>query len=364
MDEAQAMAHAIELAWRGWGRVHPNPMVGAVLLAEGRMVGEGFHAEFGGPHAETVALAAAGRRAAGATAVVTLEPCTHVGKQPPCADALIRAGVRRVVAAVRDPDPLAQGGAQRMQGAGIDVEIGLMGSAAAAQNAAFFHALRDQQRPWIALKLATTIDGRIADARGRSRWISGPDARDYVHWLRAGFDAIATGGRTAAQDDPSLTVRGAVTPRVTPRRIIFDRALGLSPTSVVARTAADTPTIVVTATGAAGSVRADALRALGVQVLGAASLAEAAGLLRSGGITSMLVEGGGRLAGALLEAGLVDRYYWIQSPVLLGAGGVPAFAGVPDAALPSARRWVVAERRALGEDTLLVVDREPCLPEL
>lgn len=357
------MAHAIALAWRGWGRVQPNPMVGAVLLSDGRVVGEGFHEEFGGPHAETVALAAAGHRAAGATAVVTLEPCTHVGKQPPCADALIRARIRRVVVAVRDPNPAAAGGAVRLRDAGIDVEIGLMGPAAAAQNAAFLHGFREPRLPWVALKLATTLDGRIADARGRSRWISGPEARDYVHWLRAGFDAIATGGRTAAHDDPSLTVRGAVTPRVVPRRVIFDRALGLSPASVVARTARDTPTIVVTAMAAAGSVRADALRATGVDILGAASLAEALAALRAAGIGSILVEGGGRLAGALIEAGAVDRFYWIQSPLLLGEGGVPAFAGLPDAALPSAPRWVVAERRALGEDTLLVVDREPCLPE-
>ena len=357
------MARAMELGWRGWGRVHPNPMVGSVLLAGDQVVGEGFHAEFGGVHAEVAALDAAGRRAAGATAVVTLEPCTHVGKQPPCADALIRAGVRRVVAAVRDPNPAAGGGARRMRDAGIDVEIGLMGEQAAAQNAAFFHYLRNVDRPWIALKLATTLDGRIADARGRSRWISGPDARDYVHWLRAGFDAIATGGRTAAQDDPSLTVRGAVTPRVVPRRVIFDRALGLSPASVVVRTAGETPTIVVSAPAAVGSVRAEALRAAGVQVLGAASLEAAMTALRSAGISSMLVEGGGRLAGALLDAGLVDRYYWIQSPVLLGEGGVPAFSGVPDTALAGAPRWTVAERRALGEDTLLVVDREPCSPE-
>ena len=357
------MARAIELGWRGWGRVHPNPMVGAVLVSGAEVVGEGYHAEFGGPHAEAAALAAAGRRAAGATAVVTLEPCTHIGQQPPCADALIRAGVRRVVAAVLDPNPAAGGGARRMRDAGIDVEVGLMSEQAAAQNAAFFHSFRNAARPWIALKLATTLDGRIADARGRSRWISGAEARDYVHWLRAGFDAIATGGRTAAQDDPSLTVRGAITPRLQPRRVIFDRALGLSPSSVLVRTAGETPTLAVTAPAAVGSARAETLRAAGVQVLGAASLDDAMTALRAAGVTSMLVEGGGRLAGALLDAGLVDRYYWIQSPLLLGQGGVPAFAGVPDAALAGAPRWTVAERRALGEDTLLVLDREPCLPE-
>jgi diaminohydroxyphosphoribosylaminopyrimidine deaminase/5-amino-6-(5-phosphoribosylamino)uracil reductase len=363
MDESAAMSHAIALAWQGWGRVHPSPLVGAVLLADGAAVGEGYHAEFGGLHAETEALAEAGPRADGATAVVTLEPCTHLGKQPPCADALILARVRRVVAAVRDPNPVASGGAERLRAAGIEVEIGLMGEAAATQNAAFFHLLRDQSRPWIALKLATTLDARIADSRGRSRWISGEEARNYVHWLRAGFDAIGTGGRTVAQDDPSLTVRGTLVPRVAPRRVIFDRALGLSPDSVVARTARETPTIAVTTPAAAVSMRADALRARGVEVLGAPTLAEALGALRAGGITSLLVEGGGRLAGALIEANLVDRYYWIQSPLLLGEGGVPAFAGLPEASLAGAPRWSVVERRALGADTLLVLDRERCSPE-
>src|SRR5262249_55791192 len=157
------------------------------------LVGEGFHAEFGGPHAEAAALAAVGSQARGATLVVTLEPCNHQGKQPPCTEAILRAGVRRVVAALDDPDPVAAGGAGRLRGAGVEWELGLLGEESRRQNAAFFHRLRDTSKPYVVLKLATSLDFRIADRDGRSRWISGPQARDYVHWLRAGFDAIAVG---------------------------------------------------------------------------------------------------------------------------------------------------------------------------
>ena len=167
------MSRALDLAWKGWGRVQPNPLVGAVLLKDGNVVAEGWHAEFGGLHAEAVALEAAGGTARGATAVVTLEPCSHQGKQPPCADALIAAGVRRVVAAMADPNPVAAGGAARLRAAGVEVEIGVLERAAAAQNAVFLHNLREPARPFVALKLATTIDGRIADAKGNSRWVSG-----------------------------------------------------------------------------------------------------------------------------------------------------------------------------------------------
>src|SRR5690348_12904467 len=221
MTEREAMAHAIELAWRGWGRVQPNPLVGAVVLAAGENVGEGWHAEYGGPHAEAVALAAAGSRARAATLVCTLEPCAHQGKQPPCAGAVLAAGVRRLVAAVAEPNAIAAGGAERLRAAGVEVELGLLADRAAAQNASFLHQARDPSRPFVALKLATTIDGRIADANGHSRWLSREPAREFVQWLRAGFDGIAVGGVTARTDDPSLTVRGPLRPRVPPRRVVF-----------------------------------------------------------------------------------------------------------------------------------------------
>lgn len=350
------MAHALNLAWRGWGRVQPNPLVGAVILREGELVGEGWHPQYGDRHAERIALDAAGERARGATMVVTLEPCSHQGKQPPCTRAIIDAGLRRVVVALRDPNPVAAGGEVQLRGAGIEVELGTSGEAAAAQNAIFLHTVRDPSRPYVALKLATTLNGRIADGFGRSRWISGEPAREYVQWLRAGFDAIGIGGRTARFDDPSLTVRGTVHPRIPPRRVVFDSAADLGPQLTLVRTATETPTIVVVATGAE-QTRIKRLQSAGVTVLTAGNLIQALASLRQLGIESLLVEGGGQLAGALLAAGLVDRYYWLQAPLWLGDDAVPAITGLPSRELNQGERWRVVERRSLGEDTLLVLDR-------
>ena len=356
MNEREAMARALDLAWRGWGRVQPNPLVGAVVLSGDQAVGEAWHPEYGERHAEALALAAAGERARGATLVVTLEPCAHQGKQPPCTEMIMRSGVRRVVVAISDPNPVAAGGSERLRAAGIEVEVGPLEDAARAQNAVFLHGIRDQQRPYVALKLATTLDGRIADRHGRSRWISGEQGRHYVQWLRAGFDAIAVGGRTARVDDPSLTVRGAVTPRTPPRRVVFDRLADLGPHLTLVRTSVDTPTIAVVSPNA-DSARIKRLETNGVAVLRGDTLDESLRSLRELGIGSLLVEGGGELAGAFLRAGLVDRYYWIQAPIWLGHDGVPAFAGLPARGLEQADRWRVVERRGLGEDTLLVVDR-------
>ena len=356
VTEQDAMTRALELAWRGWGRVQPNPLVGAVILAGGDVVGEGWHAEFGERHAEPVALAAAGERARGATMVCTLEPCDHQGKQPPCTEALLAAGVRRVVAAIADPNPVAGGGAARLRAAGVDVELGLLAGEAAAQNAIFLHTQRDRSRPYVALKLATTIDGRIADANGHSRWLSAQPARDFVQWLRAGFDAVSVGGVTARADDPSLTVRGPLVPRVPPRRIVFAADGDLPPSLRLVRTARETPTMVV-ASPLAKPERLAPLETAGVGIVRARGLVEALGALREDGVTSLLVEGGGRLAGALLAEGLVDRYYWVQTPLWLGVSAVPAVAGLPTTPLDEAARWRVTDRRALGDDTLLVLDR-------
>jgi diaminohydroxyphosphoribosylaminopyrimidine deaminase/5-amino-6-(5-phosphoribosylamino)uracil reductase len=356
MNEREAMARALDLAWRGWGRVQPNPLVGAVVLQNGELVGEGWHPEFGDRHAEAVALARAGERARGATMVVTLEPCSHQGKQPPCTEAIIRSGIRRVVAALPDPNPAAAGGGDRLREAGVEVELGPLGDAAAAQNAIFLHSLAPTTHPYVALKLATTLDGRIADGYGRSRWISGAESRDYVQWLRAGFDAIAVGGRTARLDDPSLTVRGKVQPRVPPRRVVFDSAADLGPQLTLIRTASEVPTLAVVSPKADVS-KVKRLEAGGVTVLRAGTLDESLQSLYGLGIRSLLVEGGGQLAGALMGAGLVNRYYWFQSPLWLGDGGVPALAGLPSRHLEQAERWRVIERQVLGEDTLLVLDR-------
>src|SRR5205814_869956 len=296
-----------------------------------------------------------------ATLVVNLEPCAHHGKTPPCTDAIVAAGVARVVAAVPDPDPQARGGAAGLGGRGVGVSIGLLAEAGAALNAPFLFAREQAERPFVALKLATSIDGRIADAAGSSQWVSGEAAREHVHWLRAGFDAIAVGGTTALRDDPQLTVRGPLTPRRPPVRVVFDRRAMLNPGVRLVATAREVPTWVVASTEApAASVAA--LEQNGVRVFRPPSLGDGLRLLREAGIQSLLCEGGGALGAKLLVEGLVDRLYWIQAPVWLGADAVPAFPGVPAAPLAQAPRWVPVERRALGPDTLLVLDRRLCLP--
>ncbi len=317
------MCRALELAWRGWGRVSPNPLVGAVVLRGDEAVAEGWHAEYGGPHAELAALHAAGDKARGATLVVTLEPCAHHGKTPPCTDAIRAAGVRRVV---------------------------------------FLFTRLQTDRPFVALKLATSIDGRIADAGGRSQWISGPEARDHVHWLRAGFDAIAVGGTTALTDNPQLTARGGLTPRKPPVRIVFDRRAMLNSGVSLVQTAREVPTWVV-ASPEAPIANVSVLEGNGVRVFRPETMAQGFAQLRLAGIQSVLCEGGGALGAKLLAEGLVDRLYWVQAPVWLGEGGVPAFPGVAAFPLADAPRWVAVERRPLGSDTLLVLDRRLCLPE-
>jgi diaminohydroxyphosphoribosylaminopyrimidine deaminase / 5-amino-6-(5-phosphoribosylamino)uracil reductase len=359
--ERSAMQRAIELARRGWGRVSPNPLVGAVVLKDKIVVGDGWHAEFGDAHAEVVALRAAAEKAKGSTLVVTLEPCTHYGKTPPCTDAIRDAGVTRVVIAMRDPDPVARGGVEKLRNSKISVDVGLLADAAAAQNAPFLFVREELTRPFVALKLATSIDGRIADSGGRSQWISGAQARDWAHWLRAGFDAIAVGGTTAMRDDPLLTVRGGLQPRRPPVRVVFDRRATLNLASNLVRTAGDPPTWVVASEGAPAT-NVKGLEAAGVRVFRPRSLPDGLKELRAAGIESVLVEGGGALGVGLLAEGLVDRLYWLQSPVWLGDGGVPAFPGVADSGLEEAPRWTPVERRPLGPDTLLVLDRRLCLP--
>ena len=266
--------------------------------------------------------------------------------------------MRRVVIAVPDPSDAARGGTEVLRRSGVEVELGVRREAAAALNAAFLWNVRRPDRPFVAVKVATSLDGYLADATGRSQWISGEEARAYVHWLRAGFDAIAVGRRTAEADDPELTVRGPLVPRQAPRRVVFARSGQLGDHLRLVRGAHEVPTIVVTAP--AGQRVAQRLARLGVHVLGAEDLSGGLRALRGLGIGSVLVEGGSTLLAALLAAQLVDRVYWIQASLWLGAG-VPAFGPREPIPLERARPWVVAERRALGRDTLLVVDRELCL---
>lgn len=342
---------ALQLAERGWGQVHPNPLVGAVVVREDRVVGAGWHAHYGAAHAEPMALAAAGDLARGATLYVTLEPCAHHGQTPPCTDAIIASGIARVVCAMRDPNPEAAGGLERLQEAGITVEVGPLGEEAHRLNARFVHRLRRTGRPFVAVKLAVSMDGCVADAEGRSRWLSGPEAREWVHRERAGHAAIGIGAATAIADDARLTARGAVTPRIFPTRVIFDRSGLLTPSHGIFDEAATTPVVVIR-----GSAAASLPERAGVTEVRADDLSGALAALDGLGLDSLLVEGGGRLAGALLGAGLVDRVYQVQCPLWLGQGR-PAWPGLGTPGLAEAPRWHTVVRRRLGDDTLLVLER-------
>ena len=326
-------------------------MVGAVVVREGVIVGEGYHTAFGEAHAEVEALRAAGERAEGATVYVTLEPCAHQGKTPPCANALVAARVARVVVAVRDPNREAAGGIERLRESGIAVTVGVVESEARELNAPFFHSFA-QKRPWITLKLAVSLDGALADAAGHSRWITGDESRRVVHEMRAGSDAIGVGIGTVLADDPSLTVRDAPAPRVAPTRVVFDRAARLPLRSVLASTARNIPTLIVAESPP--PARIAALQALGVSVIDASSIRVALDALGDAGVRSLFVEGGARLTGALIGAGLVDRLVIFQGSAIFGAGALGAFAFVPPTEVEHAPHWRALERREVGPDIMTV----------
>jgi diaminohydroxyphosphoribosylaminopyrimidine deaminase/5-amino-6-(5-phosphoribosylamino)uracil reductase len=341
------MRRALVLARRGWGRTAPNPMVGAVVVRDGVVVGEGFHAALGEAHAEVMALRAAGARARGATLYVTLEPCAHHGRTPPCTDAVLAAGVTRVVCATDDPHPVAAGGGALLAARGVLVDRGVEAEAAHELNAAFFHRFASD-RPFVTLKLATSIDGSIADLHHGAGWLTGPAAVRAVHRMRAGHDAVLVGSGTVLTDDPQLTVRGVRRPRVAPRRVILDRRGRVPATAAVVRSAGRTPTVVVTSPE--GAPRLRAVEDAGVRLLTATSLPEALQLLRADGIDSVLCEGGAGVAGALLGHGLVDRLVIFQAPVLLGRNALPAFGSVPSLPLAESPRWRRLTATTYGDD--------------
>jgi diaminohydroxyphosphoribosylaminopyrimidine deaminase / 5-amino-6-(5-phosphoribosylamino)uracil reductase len=256
-----------------------------------------------------------------------------------------------VVVAVRDPNPEASGGVELLRRAGIAVTVGVAESEARELNAPFFHSFVER-RPWITLKLAVSLDSALADAAGRSRWITGDESRHIVHEMRAGSDAIGVGIGTVLADDPSLTVRDAPAPRIAPSRVVFDRAARLPIRSVLATTARNVPTIVVAESPPAARVAA--LQALGVRVIDATSLRVALNALGDAGVRSLLVEGGARLAGALIGAGMVDRLVIFRGSAILGAGALGAFAFVPPTEVEHAPRWRALERREIGPDTMTV----------
>ncbi len=343
------MRRALELAARGAGQTAPNPKVGAVVVRDGRIVGEGWHARYGTAHAEVMALGAAGTAAKGATVYVTLEPCAHHGKTPPCTGALVAAGVQRVVYAVDDPNPIAAGGAAWLRAAGIAVEGGVLRDEASELMAPFLFAARGATRPFVTLKLALSIDGALVGVSGRG-WLTGPESRAAVHALRADADAVAVGIGTALADDPALTVRDAATPRVAPLRVVFDRRARLPLTSVLATTAREVPVLLLT-DGSQPAAEA-ALGERGVESVAVPSLEEGLRALRIRGVQHLLVEGGAALATALVQAGLVDRLITFQAPVILGAGALHPFAQLPGQDSSTAPRWRVVARSSQGEDLM------------
>ncbi|MEU6024616.1 bifunctional diaminohydroxyphosphoribosylaminopyrimidine deaminase/5-amino-6-(5-phosphoribosylamino)uracil reductase RibD [Micromonospora sp. NPDC047134] len=305
----EAMRRAIELAARGLGTTSPNPVVGCVLLdADGEVVGEGFHAYAGGPHAEIVALAQAGDRAKGGTAVVTLEPCDHTGRTGPCSNALVQAQVARVVIAVPDPTPVAAGGAATLRAAGVRVDLGVRAAEAEQGNIAWLTAMR-RGWPYVIWKYAATLDGRSAAADGTSMWITSEAARMDVHALRATVDAVIVGVGTVLADDPRLTVRN-----------LRDGSLAIrQPLRVVVDSAGRTPADAQVRDGAARTWIATAAE-VGAGPDGGVDLPALLAALHTRGVRAVLLEGGPRLAGAFLAAGLVDRVVGYLAPRLLGAG--------------------------------------------
>lgn len=377
-SDARWMRRALRLAARGAERTSPNPMVGAAIVADDRSVGDGYHKEVGGPHAEVWALKAAGEAARGATLYVTLEPCSHHGRTPPCADAIIHAGLRRVVAAVLDPNPTVNGkGVQILRDAGIEVEVGLLEAEARALNAAYFkHTISGL--PLVSLKAAMSLDGKIATRAGESRWITGERARKLAHRLRAEHDAVMVGVRTVLGDNPRLTVR-SVRGR-NPLRVVVDSA-ARTPSDSALLSADECPPIIAV-TQQAPQERVEALQRAGAEVWvlpdepppptpsarpstplgidaerGRVDLVALMRRLGEREVQSVLIEGGGILASAALAAGLVDRVYFLIAPLIIGGAEAPtAVGGEGVARLADAWRVGNMKVQRIGEDVLITGD--------
>ncbi len=323
------MRIALSLARRNLGQTWPNPAVGALLVKDGQIIAQGWTARGGRPHAETEALGDAGDLAKGATLYVTLEPCTHHGKTPPCTDAIIKAGIARCVIACRDPNPLVNGkGIEQLRNAGIEVIEDVCKNEAAAINCGFFFVI-EKKRPYVALKLATSRDGKIAG--GEKRWITGEQARAYGHLLRSRHDAIATGIGTVLADDPLLTCRLPGLEDRSPVRVVFDRQERLPRDSQLAKTADTIPVWVM-----------------------AQPLPEALAALAQKGITRLLVEAGQKLSTAFLLNGLIDRIYWFRAPIEIGEGGLSATSEAIDLA-----HWQRIDHITLQPDTLDILECSP-----
>jgi diaminohydroxyphosphoribosylaminopyrimidine deaminase/5-amino-6-(5-phosphoribosylamino)uracil reductase len=357
--DVRFMQQALQLATGGRGFVSPNPLVGCVIVKHGQVVGQGYHQRFGGPHAEIYALQAAGPDARGATLYVTLEPCCHHGKTPPCSEAILEAGIGRVVVALRDPNPLvAGGGVARLHEAGIPVRLGICEDEARQLNEAFLKHVTTRC-PFVTLKSAITLDGKIATSTGASRWITGAQARAAVHRLRHATDAIMVGIGTVLQDDPLLTTRLPDQPGVNPIRVIVDSTLRLPLQVQVLDVAPDRRTLVATTTRADGE-RQRQLQERGVEIVclpayddGRVHLEALLQYLGAHGTASVLVEGGATLSAALLRHGLIDKVLFFVAPKIIGGDGVDAIGPCGVATMAQAIRLQAVTWQGLGEDLML-----------
>jgi diaminohydroxyphosphoribosylaminopyrimidine deaminase/5-amino-6-(5-phosphoribosylamino)uracil reductase len=332
-QDIRCMTRALRLAARGRGRTSPNPMVGAVVVSRGRIVGEGFHRQAGGPHAEVIALQTAGPHAKGGTLYVTLEPCSHTDKRtPPCVPAILAAGIRRVVVAMRDPNPLVSGeGLRQLKRAGVLLSVGCLEKQAERLNDSYIHRMRTG-RPLIVLKMAMTLDGKTATASGESQWITGPEARRHAHRLRSEVDAIMVGVNTVLSDNPQLTARLGRSIARQPIRIVMDSRLRTPLTAKILSQRLRRGTVIAT-TGHAPRARLARFRRLGIQVLalsaeqGKVSLRACLKQLTKMGINHLLIEGGSELAASALRSGVVDRLRLYIAPRLLGGNDAKGVIG-------------------------------------
>ncbi len=348
------MRLALREAAKGLGRTSPNPAVGAVLVRGGRVVARGHHARAGGPHAEVVAIRAAGPRARGADLYTTLEPCDHYGKTPPCSIAVLEAGVRRVFVGSADPNPLVNGkGIARLRAGGVEVAEGVLREACDALNAHWFKYIRER-RPYVTLKAAVTLDGRLATRTGDARWVTGEAARRWVHQLRDRVDAVLVGAGTARADDPLLTTRLGRGKGRDAIRVVLDTDLTLPSGLALLNPRSPAPTIVAHASARTRRARP------GVELLrcrrgaGGVDLRDLLAKLAARGVTHLLVEGGARVHARFLEQGLVDRVAVFIAPKLAGAGGVPLFAAPGPARMADALRLDEVQVERIGEDVLVI----------
>jgi diaminohydroxyphosphoribosylaminopyrimidine deaminase/5-amino-6-(5-phosphoribosylamino)uracil reductase len=363
------IARTLELAALARGKTSPNPMVGAVVVGDGTVLGEGYHHQAGTPHAEILALRQAGLQARGATLYVSLEPCCHFGRTPPCTEAIIRAGIKRVVAATPDPNPLVAGnGLKALQQAGLAVRSGVLDAEARRLNEAFFKYILAGQ-PFVTLKAGISLDGKIATRTGDSKWITGPEARNLVQHLRAENDAVLVGIGTVLADDPSLTVRLPGVEKK-PLRVVADSSLRIPPESRLVQTAWDCPTIVAAVEGQCPPGKKELLRSRGVEVWelpGVDSRVDIRALLRELGrreLVSLLLEGGSLLNANFLKGRAVDKFIFFVAPRIIGGSGAPGpFGGAGAATLSEAQRLTILECGQIDADLMITGYPEPEFPE-